>query len=310
MPIVILVPTLTFISTLLVVLALFPPRQVQLQARLAPYGARVAPARERILHGSFVERVVRPGGNSFIRLAAMLAPSRMRAKAAEELARAGDPMSVEVYLAIRTGAMIGLPLLYLNYVWHTTGQMDTLGVVFLGALFLGGSRLSSWIVRRKRDRRQNDALRALPTALDLITVCMEAGLSFDSGLAKVVEKTRGTLADEFARVLHEMQLGKGRRDALKDLAKRLDVRDVSSFVAAIVQADQMGMSLGPVMRAQSDEVRLRRRQRAEEQAMKAPIKMLFPLIFCILPSMVLVVLGPGLVTMFTQVLTTMATDAY
>ena len=308
MPILILVPTLTFISTILVVLALFPPRQVRLQSRLAPYGVRVAPARERILSGSFVERVVRPSSHSLIRIAAILAPSRIRAKAADELAKAGDPMTVEVYLAIRTAAMIGLPLLYLNYVWHTTGRMDTLGVLFLGALFLGGSRLSSWIVRRKRERRENDALRALPSALDLITVCMEAGLSFDSGLAKVVEKTRGTLADELARVLQDMQLGKGRRDALKDLAKRLDVRDVASFVAAIVQADQMGMSLGPVMRAQSDEVRLRRRQHAEEQAMKAPIKMLFPLIFCILPSMILVVLGPSLVAMFTQILTTMASD--
>jgi tight adherence protein C len=154
-------------------------------------------------------------------------------------------------------------------------------------------------------KRQQDVLRALPTALDLVTVCMEAGLSFDSGLAKVVEKTRGTLSDEFGRVLTEMQMGKARREALRDMAKRLSTRDVSSFVAAIVQADQMGMSLGPVMRAQSDDVRLRRRQRAEEQAMKASVKMLFPLMFCILPSTMLVVLGPGMVTMFTQLLPTM-----
>jgi tight adherence protein C len=131
---------------------------------------------------------------------------------------------------------------------------------------------------------------------------MEAGLSFDAGLAKVVEKTRGTLADEFARVLQEMQLGRARRESLRELARRVDVRDLSALVAAIVQADQMGMSLAPVLRAQADDLRTRRRQRAEETAMKAPVKMLFPLILCILPSTMLVVLGPGIVTLYTQLL--------
>jgi tight adherence protein C len=303
-----LIPILTFVTTLLVVMALFPSRQQGLRARLAPYGTRAVPTRDRLLSGSFVDRVLAPASRSAIRLAAIVAPSSIRAKAELELARAGDPMTVEQYLALRTVAMIGAPLLFLANVSRSGGHMDITGLVWLGALFMGGSRLSSYLVRKKFEKRQSDVLRALPTALDLITVCMEAGLSFDSGLAKVVEKTHGTLAVEFGRVLQEMQMGKGRREALKDMAQRLDVRDVSSFVSAIVQADQMGMALGPVMRAQSEDVRLRRRQHAEEQAMKAPIKMLFPLIFCILPSMILVVLGPGLVTMFTQVLTTMATD--
>jgi tight adherence protein C len=303
-----LIPILTFVTTLLVVMALFPSRQQGLRARLAPYGTRAVPTRDRLLSGSFVDRVLAPASRSAIRLAAIVAPSSIRAKAELELARAGDPMTVEQYLALRTVAMIGAPLLFLANVSRSGGHMDITGLVWLGALFMGGSRLSSYLVRKKFEKRQSDVLRALPTALDLITVCMEAGLSFDSGLAKVVEKTHGTLAEELGRVLQEMQMGKGRRETLKDMAQRLDVRDVSSFVSAIVQADQMGMALGPVMRAQSEDVRMRRRQHAEEQAMKAPIKMLFPLIFCILPSMILVVLGPGLVTMFTQVLTTMATD--
>jgi tight adherence protein C len=303
-----IIPILAFITTLLVVMAVSPARQQGLRARLAPYGAPVPSTRERLLDGSFFDRVLGPLSKSAIGLAARLAPSTIRAKAADELAKAGDPMSIEQYLAIRTAAMIGAPLLFLAYVSRTGGHLDTLGVIWLGALFMAGSRLSSWLVRKRMQKRKEQVLRALPTALDLITVCMEAGLSFDSGLAKVVEKTRGTLSDEFARVLSEMQVGKGRREALKDMAKRLDTRDVSSFVAAIVQADQMGMALGPVMRAQSDDVRMRRRQHAEEQAMKAPVKMLFPLIFCILPSMILVVLGPGLQAMFTQVLTSMVVD--
>lgn len=308
LPITTIVPILTFITTALVVTAMVPARQHSLRARLAPYGAPVAGTRERLLDGSFFDRVLGPITRTAIALAARVAPSTIRAKAADELARAGDPMTVEQYLALRTVAMIGAPLLFVVYVSRTGARLDSLGVIWLGALFMAGSRLSSWLVRKRMEKRKESVLRALPSALDLITVCMEAGLSFDSGLAKVVEKTRGTLADEFARVLYEMQVGKARRDALKEMAQRVDTRDVSSFVAAIVQADQMGMALGPVMRAQADDVRLRRRQAAEEQAMKAPIKMLFPLIFCILPSMILVVLGPGLQTMFTQVLTSMTVD--
>jgi tight adherence protein C len=301
-----LIPFLTFVTTVLVVMAMVPQRQTGLRARLAPYGTRVAASRERLLYGSFLERVLVPSSRSIMRLAAVVAPSNIRAKAAAELASAGDPMTVEQYLALRTAAMIGAPLLYLAYANRTGQSQGMMTVVWVAALFMAGSRLSSYLVRKQMQKRQADVLRALPTALDLITVCMEAGLSFDSGLAKVIEKTHGTLSDEFGRVLTEMQMGKARRESLRDMSARLSTRDVSSFVAAIVQADQMGMSLGPVMRAQSEDVRLRRRQRAEESAMKAPVKMLFPLMFCILPSTILVVLGPGLVTMATQLLPTMS----
>jgi tight adherence protein C len=301
-----IITMLAFVTTVLLVMALMPQRRTALQARLAPYGARPAPARERLLATSIVERVLAPSALSLIRLAGVFAPSTIRAKAAAELAAAGDPMTVEQYLALRTAAMIGAPLLYWVYATRTDKASELMTVVFMGVLFLAGSRLSSWLVRKKRDKRVTEVQRALPSALDLITISMEAGLSFDSGLAKVVEKTKGTLSDEFGRVLTEMQMGKVRRDALRDMAKRVNTRDVTSFVASIVQADQMGMSLGPVMRAQSDDVRLRRRQRAEETAMKAPIKMLFPLMFCILPSTILVVLGPGLVTIGTQLLPAMS----
>lgn len=300
-----LIASLTFVTTALVIFALLPQRQTELRARLAPYGMRVPQARERMLNGSFVQRILGPGAQSLIRLGGMIAPSKIRAKAQNELARAGDPISVELYLALRTAAMIGLPLLYVLFNARSGNPMDLYGIIMTGALFLGGSRLTSYLVRRKVSARQNGVLRALPTSLDLITVCMEAGLSFDSSLAKVVEKMPGVLSDEFARVLYELQVGKSRRDALRDMAARLELRDVSSFVSAIVQADQMGMSLGPVMRAQSEDVRLRRRQSAEEQAMKAPIKMLFPLIMCILPATILVILGPAIVTMFSQVLVQM-----
>jgi tight adherence protein C len=297
------IPVLTFITTLLVVYALIPQRQTALRARLAPYGARVAPSRERMLADSFVQRVLGPASKSILKLGAIFAPSSIRNKAINELSAAGDPMSLELYLALRMVAMVGAPITYM--IVTRAQPMDLQRVIWIGALFMAGSRFSSWLVRRKIQQRQNEVLRALPTALDLVTVCMEAGLSFDSGLAKVVEKTKGTLSEEFGRVLYEMQIGKARRDALRDMAARVNLRDVSSFVSAIVQADQMGMSLGPVMRAQSDDVRMRRRQAAEEMAMKAPVKMLFPLVLFILPATILVVLGPSIVAMFTQIVVAM-----
>jgi tight adherence protein C len=198
--------------------------------------------------------------------------------------------------------MVGLPLVYVVYVARSGGEMGPLGLLIVAALFLLAKRGSGWWIKGRVRERQNKLERALPGALDLLTVCMEAGLAFDAGLAKVVEKTRGPLADEFARVLQEMQIGKSRRDALRDMSRRAEVRDLVGFVAAIVQADQMGMSLAPVMRSQADEVRTRRRQRAEEQAMKAAVKMIFPLILCILPSTMIVVLGPAIVTMATKIL--------
>jgi tight adherence protein C len=298
--------TLTFVTTALFVLALFPPRAQTLRQRLAPYGHRSVPARERVLAHSFIERLLAPTGRRLMGLAGRTAPTHIRQQAALDLARAGHPLSVDLYLALRGAAMLGLPLAYVAYLAQSGQPIDTMGMLIVAGLFFVGSRGSGWWVRRKARARQNKIERALPSALDLITVCMEAGLSFDSGLAKVVEKTRGPLADEFARVLQEMQIGKPRRTALRDMAHRVDVRDVSSFVAAIVQADQMGMSLGPAMRVQADEVRTRRRQLVEEQAMKAPVKMLFPLVLFILPATMLVVLGPAIVTLFTEILRQMA----
>jgi tight adherence protein C len=301
-----LIPLLTFVTTGLFVMALAPQPQVSVRLRLAPYGSKAPAARERLLSASFIDRVLRPAVRGTARLATLIAPSSIRAKAVAELSQAGYPMSVDHYMALRLIAMLGAPLLYVVFLMQSGEDISPLGLVLIAVLFIAGGRFSSWWVRRSIKRRQEQIERALPTALDLITVCMEAGLSFDSGLSKVVEKTGGALAEEFARVLQELQMGKPRRDALRDLARRVDVRDMSALVAAIVQADQMGISLAPVMRAQADELRTRRRQRAEETAMKAPVKMLFPLILCILPSSMLVLLGPGIVVLFTQLLTQMS----
>jgi tight adherence protein C len=150
-----------------------------------------------------------------------------------------------------------------------------------------------WLGQKIRSRK-NSVIRSLPDALDLLTICVEAGLVFDQAMQKVAEKWDDELSRAFARVLHEIRLGKTRREALRDMADRLDLSDVTSFVAAVIQAEQLGVSIAKVLRIQSDQMRIRRRQRAEEKAHQAPVKMLFPMVFLIFPAIWIVLLGPAL----------------
>jgi tight adherence protein C len=135
----------------------------------------------------------------------------------------------------------------------------------------------------------------MPDTMDLLTISVEAGLGFDAALAHVRKKVPGPLSDEIGRMLHEMQLGVARVEAFRHLADRTDVEELKAFVLSMVQADTFGISVGKVLRAQAKELRMKRRQRAEEAAMKVPVKMLFPLIFCILPAMFIVMIGPGVI---------------
>jgi tight adherence protein C len=135
----------------------------------------------------------------------------------------------------------------------------------------------------------------MPDTMDLLTISVEAGLSFDAALAHVRKNVPGPLSDEIGRMLHEMQLGVSRVEAFRHLADRTDVEELKAFVLSMVQADTFGISVGKVLRAQAKELRMKRRQRAEEAAMKVPVKMLFPLIFCILPAMFIVMVGPGVI---------------
>jgi tight adherence protein C len=144
------------------------------------------------------------------------------------------------------------------------------------------------------DRRKQAIVKTFPDALDLMTICVDAGLIFDASMQKVHEKWDDPLAQEFGRVTYELQLGKSRRQALKDMSDRMDLSDVTSFVATILQAEQLGVSIGKVLRIQSEQMRIKRRQRAEEKAQQAPIKMLFPMVFLIFPAMFVVLLGPAI----------------
>jgi tight adherence protein C len=154
----------------------------------------------------------------------------------------------------------------------------------------------------KISRRQKEIRKAMPDALDLLTICVEAGLGFDAAMSKVSEKWESQLSFAFARAIQEIQLGKVRREALRDMAERIGIPEMTSFVAAVIQSEQLGVSLAKVLRIQSDQMRVKRRQRAEEEAHKAPLKMLIPMALLIFPSLMIVLLTPAALRLFQSAL--------
>ena len=176
------------------------------------------------------------------------------------------------------------------------GSGKGLGGVLMGAMMVGAlGFLGPDYALTLKSRGRKERVRAdLPDALDLLAVSVEAGLGFDASLAKINEHMDGALAEEFGLTLSEMRIGEGRQEALKRLAERVDAQELSAFTRAIIQADQLGTSLGRILRVQAADARLRRQAAAEEKAMKAPIKMLFPTVLFIFPAMFLVILGPAI----------------
>jgi len=202
--------------------------------------------------------------------------------------RAAEFMAIRIGFTIFMGALIFLMMTRISSAPINKRLLYTVGACVLGWVL-------PWMyLKSKADRRKDAVIKKLPDALDLMTICVDAGLVFNAAMQKVDEKWDDPLANEFGRVIHEMQLGKSRRQALRDMADRTDVPDVTSFIAAIIQADQLGVGIGKVLRIQSEQMRVRRRQRAEEKAQQAPIKMMFPMVFLIFPSIFLVLLGPAL----------------
>jgi tight adherence protein C len=187
------------------------------------------------------------------------------------------------------------------------GLLLSLSFGLIAMLVVGGAAAGyfapNMYLYQKGCDRTDSMRRALPDALDLLTISVEAGLGFDSALSQVARNTEGPLANEFARVLQEMQIGLGRAQALRALGERTTLTELRSFASAMVQADSFGIPVADVLRVQSSEIRLKRRQRAEELAQKIPVKILMPLMSCILPCLFIVVIGPAVISvagMFSQ----------
>ena len=286
------------VGVLLVFYAMAGTRPMDpVQARLSQLGSMQARTLEELeLQQPLFERTLRPMARRLSGIAQRFASPSKVSRTDKRLMMAGNPGD------LRTVDFLGLKLVVAGLLG--VGFFVTMGVLldspafgFMGGIAFGGIGFmvpEFWLSRRIK-RRQKQILMAVPDTLDLLTISVKAGLSFDGALSKVVEKTSGPLADEFHRALAEIRVGKSRRDALRDVIARTDVQALSNFIAAIIQAEQLGVPIAKVLQVQSEQLRIERRQRAEELAAKAPIKMLFPLVGCIFPSMFIVILGPAII---------------
>ena len=298
-PIILIVALGLAISIILLFVGVAAPRSAdQVSDRLVEYGGRTVTLEELELSQPFAERVMRPILRGMADAISRLSPNRNVAEVRRRLAMAGRPFGwgPTEFIGVRgLAAVVGLVLPFvLMTITQAPLKNRLMFPLLLGALGYFAPVL--WL-RGKITRRQKEIVRSLPDALDLLTVSVEAGLGFDAALAKVSEKWDNELSRAFGRVIHEIRIGKLRREALHDMADNMDVPDVTSFVAAIIQADQLGVSISKILRIQSDQMRIKRRQRAEEMAHKAPIKMLIPMVFLIFPAIYIILLGPAVLVL-------------
>jgi tight adherence protein C len=281
----------------LVAVGLLGPRKEDaIEDRLAKLGTLERPPtlEEIELSLPFTERFLRPRLRDLAEVVAKLTPEQSLARTRRNLELAGVSRRIGApeFLGLRYLLMLvfgaGIIIFASTSDFSTGRKLLLIPVVTM----LGNYFPVIWLSSRM-GRRRKEIIKALPDAMDLLTICVEAGLGFDAALGKVVEKWENELTLAFNKVLHEIRLGKTRREALRDMADTMDVSDVSTFVAAIIQAEALGVSLAKVLRIQSDQMRVRRRQRAEEEARKAPVKIALPTVLLIFPSLLIVILGPA-----------------
>ncbi len=277
------------------------------QARLTQLGNLQARNLEELeLQQPFADRTVRPLIARLSRIGTRMSSASSSDTAEKRLAMAGNPgdlkvtdwMGVKILVAFIAGVVFFLVFGALLI----KGEWTNATTLLERALFLGlgcaiGFMVPEFWLGNKIKARQAVILKMIPDCLDLLTISVRAGLGFDAALAKVVEKMPGPLSDEFRRALAEVRVGKTRREALRDIVPRTQVQPLSNFIGAIIQAEQLGVSISKVLQVQSEQLRIERRQRAEEMAAKAPIKMLFPLVGCIFPSLFIVILGPAMISL-------------
>jgi len=262
----------------------------QIAERLAQFAERPLTLEEIELQKPFRERVLTPLINGLSTRLGKMMPQQMMDRLRTKLETAGSPMQPGAFMVLQAVSVVVSSVLAIVLLGNVEDDMRIL--YMLGLALVGIVLPQQWLTGRVKSR-QKSILKSLPDAIDLLTISVEAGLGFDLAMQRVVEKWDNELSREFSRVLADTRLGKNRRDALRELTGRTGVTDLSTFVAAVIQADQLGVSIAKILRVQSDQLRIRRRQRAEELAHQAPIKMLFPLVFLIFPAMFVVILGPA-----------------
>jgi tight adherence protein C len=275
-----------------------------LEARLAQFnetGRQLTSLSEAELSLPFADRVVKPMFDRLGRVMSRRMEGGRQQAIQEKLNLAGRPggLTAGGFVALQLMALVvGIAIcLGLALLLALTPPMTYLAPLLGGIL---GYLLPTSTISRRIRRRKKEILLALPSALDLLTISVEAGLGFDAALTRVTDKYRNALTAEFNQVLNEIRLGRPRLEALDDMGRRNKVEELNNFLQAIIQSEQLGVGIANVLRIQSEEIRRRRRQRAEEQGQKAPIKMLIPMIGCIFPTLFIVLLGPAVITVTKQ----------
>jgi tight adherence protein C len=269
------------------------------QQRLEQLVVQPRSLEELELQQPLAERVLRPIVQRLSRVASRGDSGGLIARADAKLEKAGYPgglrgadwMGVKILSTIVLGIGVGLLML-------VVGRVQLALLFGIAGAGLGYMAPEFWLGGRAKKRSFAMVLQ-LPDALDLLTISVEAGLGFDAALAKVVEKMEGPLVNEFRQALAEIRMGRTRRDALRDVVARANSQPISNFIGAIVQAEQLGVPIAKVLQIQSQQLRIERRQRAEELAAKAPVKMLFPMVGCIFPTIFIVILGPAIITVIS-----------
>jgi len=292
----ILIPILAFLAIMLIVVGITAPRPADsVEARLSEYGGRLMTLEEIELSRPFSERILFPLVAASARFMARFTPQRTLEATRHNLDLAGNPNNWNAAEFFGIRGLSALLLAALTFALTVLANAN-FGQQLLFTLVMGllGFFLPVLWLRSRIRRRQREIVKTLPDALDLLTISVEAGLPFDGAMQRVAEKWDNELSRGFQRMLNEMRIGKTRREALRDMAARMEVPDVTSFVAALIQADQLGISIAKILRVQSEQMRIKRRQRAEEKAQQAPIKMLIPLTFLVFPTILIVIFGPAL----------------
>jgi tight adherence protein C len=309
-----LVPMLILLVTagalvLIVVGVRMPAKEVSIEDRLAAFAERPIPLEQLELQRSFADRVLRPLLLTWTRRIARFTPKQNAERLRIALMEAGSPRGLGVveFMGLR-GVMAlllgGSALLLTIFTGSTFRPITVLGlhipgiILFPGPLAALGYTIPGVWLNQRISKRKKEIQKSLPDAIDLLTISVEAGLGFDPALQRVAEKWDNELCQEFRRLLQDMRIGKPRREALREVSIRCGVDDLRVFISSIIQADQLGVSITQVLRVQSQQMRIKRRQRAEELAQKAPIKMLFPMVFLIFPAMYVIILGPAIPTVY------------
>ncbi len=279
------------------VLSQLDERQVVREALRQLDGYEVENQRDQQMLAPLKDRAIGPLVEGVTGLGRRFTPVGYVEKVKQKLVYAGkgDQAAVDRFLGIRV-VTIGVAVLVfvLLFVFNILGLSGSLRLAVPGLLILALVLGPDSILNRQVEERQHEIQITLPDVMDLLTISVEAGLGFEQAIDRVVNSVPGSLSDEFSRMLGETRAGASRSDAMRAMDERCNVPELRSFVMAIIQADQFGVSIGRVLRGQADEMRIKRRQLAQERAQKAPVKMLIPMVFCIFPALFVVVLGPAI----------------